>query len=165
MAYYFIKNPLNPSKVVKCNVTLRQWAARVDGGELTWMLQVETAEPHKNGGLIAPEFVRLVTLKDLDSELRKTTESIASKIDWGVSANDVSPPFVVDCAPLNGSIAGILSNVVVELRDAAPAAGLDFDSIEVSVNGFDVTGEVEIHGDPFECKVVWRPGIRVRDYY
>ena len=45
-----------------------------------------------------------------------------------------------------------------------PSAGIDIDSITMTVNGFDVTNELEIIGDPFDYSITWRPFLRIFDY-
>lgn len=166
MAEYLIKNTLNPYKVVKCDITFRQLVNKGRGCDPVWLVQLSTSEPHKDGGTINPEFINVSSLKNLDSEIKDATEAIASQVDWGDLQSDVTPPFVNQYSPLqNDKNASIFSDVVVSLKDGFPSTGIDPGSVRMYVNGFDVTDEIELIGDPFEYKVVWRPQARVKDYY
>jgi hypothetical protein len=102
----------------------------------------------------------------LDEEIREATEEIAKQIDWLPMDTDARPPFVSYTSPANGDAsASIYSNVTIDITDLVPSAGIDVDSIEITVNDTDVTNEAEISGDPYEYRVIWKPSIRVLDYY
>ncbi len=166
MAEYILRNSLNPDRVVKCSITFRKLTNKDGEGEPVWLIQIATDEPHKDGGDITPVFIHLATLNNVDSEINEATEKIASQVDWGVLKEDTRAPIVSIVEPVGymGNV-DIMSNVVFDVEDLLPATGVDMDSIKVLINGMDVTGEVDITGDPYCYKVIWKPFKRVFDYY
>lgn len=166
MAEYILRNSLNPDKVVKCSITFRKITNKNEEGEPVWLIQIATTELHKDGGNIAPVFIHTASLNNIDAEVNEATEKIAAQVDWGVLRPDTRAPIVYITTPL-GDVENvdINSNVVFDVEDLLPAAGVDIDSIEVFVNGMDVTNELEITGDPYKYNVIWRPFKRVFDYY
>ena len=166
MAEYIIRNSLNPDKVVKCSITFRKIANKDDRAEPIWLVHIATDEPHKNGGNIVPVFIHLATLNNLSLEINQATEKIAAQIDWGILKEDNRAPLVSVVEPLgNMEEVNITSNMIFDIEDLLPAAGVDVGSIKVSVNNMDVTNEIETTGDPYKYRVVWKPFKRVLDYY
>lgn len=165
MAEYLLRSALNPSKVVKCHITFRHIVNEGEDGEPVWVIQISTSESHKEGGTIKPEFIHTTSLDNLSDEIREATNRISSQIEWGESFDDVRPPFVSKYRPQNNSIVDIRSDVYIRLEDLYPSAGIDLNSIKLTVNGFDVTDELELTGTPFDYNITWRPNIRVMDYY
>lgn len=166
MAEYTIRNSLNPDKVVKCSITFRKLTNRDERGEPVWLIHIATDEPHKNGGDIASVFIHLASLDNLGLEIDQATEKIAVQVDWGVLKEDLRPPIVFIVTPDNDlENVDIRSDVTFDIKDLLPATGINIDSIEMSVNGTDVTNELEISGDPYQYKVIWKPFKRVQEYY
>ncbi len=164
MAEYLLRNSLNPNKVVSCTITFRQLAEKNEDGELVWVVELNTVEPHKNGGSIPAEYVHYTSDANLDVAIKEATERIAAKIEWEPTLDDLRPPFVADSFPMDGEqLFPIDSTLVIDIQDVLPSAGIDVDSIQISVNGIDVTNELDIKGDPFNYKVSWRPSIIVYD--
>lgn len=166
MAEYILRNSLNPDKVVKCSITFRKITNKNEEGEPVWLIQIATTELHKDGGNIPSVFIHTVSLNNIDEEINQATEKIADQVDWGVLKQDTRAPIVDIIAPL-GDVENIdiNSDIVFDIEDLLPAAGVDIDSIEVLVNGMDVTNELEITGDPYKYNVIWKPFKRVFDYY
>ena len=166
MAEYLLRNSLSPDKVVKCSITFRKLTNRDMRGEPIWLVHIDTTELHKDGGDIAPAFIHLATLDNLELEINRATEKIAAQIDWGVLKEDTRPPVVSIIEP-SGDLENvdIMSNVVFEIEDRLPAAGIDVDSIKMLVNGMDVTSEIDISGDAYKYRVVWKPFKRVLNFY
>ena len=166
MAEYLLRNTLNPNKVVKCGITFRKLTNKGEKGEPAWLVQVSTEEPHKNGGKIPPVFIHLTTLDNLDLEITGVTEEIASQVDWGPLLLDARAPIVSFIEPVGDlSDVPIYSSLKFEISELFPAAGIDIDSIEVIINGVDITSELNIIGDPYVYNVNWGPFKRVLDYY
>lgn len=166
MAEYILRNSLNPDKVVECAITFRKLTNKGGEGEPVWLVQIATMEKHKNGGNISPVFINLSSLDNLDLEIKQVTEKIASQVDWGVLREDTRDPLVSIIEPAtNMESVSIMSNVIFDIEDILPAAGVDIDSIKVSVNNIDVTDELEIIGDPYKYRVKWKPFKRVQGYY
>lgn len=167
MATYLLRNSLNPGKVVKCTITFRQIVNKGEEGEPVWLIEIGTGEPHKDGGAITPVFIHYTEdVDNLDDAVRSATASIAEQVDWGNLEDDVRPPFVSNSYPTKDQdVVGIYSDVTVDMKDLFPSAGIDPDSITITVNGFDVTDEIKLTGTPFEYKLIWSPTDRVLDYY
>ena len=166
MAEYILRNSLNPDKVVKCSITFRKITNKNEEGEPVWLIQIATTEQHKDGGDIVPVFIHTASLDNIDIEINQATETIAAQVDWGTLKQDTRAPIAYIIYPL-GDVenVGVNSNVMFDIEDLLPAAGVDVDSIEVFVNGMDVTNELEITGDPYKYNVIWKPFKRVFDYY
>lgn len=163
---YLLRNSLNPSKVVKCTITFRQITNKGEEGEPVWLVEINTPEEHKDGGSIPPVFIHYVSSINIDEAIRDATKLIAEQIDWSPMAVDLRPPFVTYSFPSTiDEIVSLHSNVVVDIMDILPAAGIDPSSIKVTVNDFDVSDEIELIGDPYNYRIIWDPYIRVADYY
>lgn len=166
MADYLLRNSLNPNKVVKCTITFRQIVNKGEEGEPVWLIEIGTVEPHKDGGSISPVFVHYHSSQNIDEAIKEATETIAAQVDWETLLDDKRPPFVSYNSPIDeDQSVDIYSNIVIDITDLVPTAGIDIDSIEMTVNGFDVTNELTVSGDPFEYRVIWKPFLRILDYY
>jgi hypothetical protein len=164
VAEYLIRNSLNPHKVIKCGVTFKHLVSKGDEGEPIWLVEVSTNELDKYGNSIPPEFINLLSFDNLDNELEKVTSIISAKIDWETLDEDTRPPFVSSSFP-SSYYADIASNIELIISEMLPSAGIDIDSIHMTVNGYDVTSELTITGDPYEYQVKWEPFLRIYDTY
>lgn len=164
MAQYLLRNSLNTGKVVACAITFRQIVNKGEEGEPVWLVEITTPEPHKDGGSIPPEYIHYTSSDNLDEAIKEATANIAEQVDWDPLNQDIRPPIVKD-HNVRSNIVDIYSDVVVDITDILPSAGIDIDTIEMSVNGMDVTNELRIDGDPYDYRVIWSPRIRVLDYY
>lgn len=165
MAIYTIRNTLSPSKVVSCTITFRNIVNKGEDGEPIWIVEINTVEPHKDGGKIPTEIIHLTSLDNIDVEIKKATERISSQIDWEPLINDIHAPRIVRSSPNNNDIVSIYSDVWLDINEPLPSAGIDTDSIKVFVNDIDVTDELFFDGDLFSYRIHWRPKITVFDYY
>lgn len=165
MATYLLRNSLNPSKVVGCTISLRQLTNKGEKGEPVWLLELRTVEPHKDGGDIPPAYVHYTDSINLDEAIKEATEIISRQVDWTPLETDSQAPFIYSISPASGENASINSGITFILKDAFPTIGIDVDSIEVDINGFDITNDLKISGTPSEYKVVWNPSIRVTEEY
>ena len=164
MAEYILRNSLNPNKVVGCVITFRQLINKGDEGEPIWVVEITTIEPHKNGGNILPEYINYTSLTNLDVAIKEATEKIAEQINWEPVVEDLRPPFVISNFPENGQQqVGIDSILIVDIKDIFPAAGIDINSAQVTINGMDISHEIKFSGDPFNYKISWKPSIVVYD--
>jgi hypothetical protein len=164
MAQFLLRNSLNPQKVIKCGITFKQIVPARGKGEPIWLVEIATDEPHKDGGNIPPEFINLVTLDNLDQEIEKAVAIISAKVNWAPLESDTRAPFVESCHPSTYEV-DINSSIKIVLKDLLPAAGIDIDSIRMVINDIDVTQDLNITGDPYECKVEWQPPMRVFEEY
>jgi len=166
MAEYLLRNSLNPGKVIKCAITFRQIINKGEEAEPVWLVELRTLEPHKNGGEIPPVYVHYTSASNLDEAIKEATEQIAAQVDWGTLYDDVRPPFVSYNFPTTGSDdVSMFSSLILDMEEDLPGTGIDPDSIEVTINGIDVTDEVDIYGTPYNYRLRWDPSIRVLDYY
>lgn len=156
---------MNPGKVIKCTVTFRKLANKNENGEQVWLIEVITDEPNISGGVIPPVHIHFTQNENLDDVLKSATEIIAKQVDWGSLVEDSRPPFVKYCNTSSNDEVDINSKLVMDLRDIFPAAGIDISSLEFEVNGFDVTDEVNVEGDPYEYRIEWKPKIIVENTY
>lgn len=162
MAEFFIRNSLNPSKVVSCGITYRQLVPKGNEGEAVWVIELATRETDTNGDAIPSEYIYLTSLEYLQEEIDAAAARIAAKVDWTPLANDGSAPYVDSISPAEYEIP-IDSTLEIVLKELLPATGIDINSIEMTIDGHDVTGELEITGDPYEYKLKWHPSIIVKE--
>ena len=167
MAEYLLRNSLNPNKVVKCTITFRQIVNKGENGEPVWLIEINTIEPHKDGGKILPVFIHQTAAINLDIAIKEATEKIAKQINWEFLILDLRPPFVIysfsEVKRINS--VSIHTSVIVDIQDILPAAGIDPNSIEVVINDIDVSDEISLEGDPYQYRIRWDPKVRVYDYY
>jgi len=160
MAYFQVRNSLNPHKVISCGITYKQVVPKGGEGEAIWVVEIATDEPHKNGGKIASYFINVTDELNLDLEIEKAVADISRQVDWEPLNEDTRPPFVNSVHP-DSYIQGINENVEIGIIDLHPSYGIDIDSIEMTVNGIDVTNDLIIRGDEYEYRVEWRPPARI----
>lgn len=161
MAYFQVRNSLNPSKVIVCGITYRQVVPKGNEGEAIWVIEVATDEPHiTTSGTIPPYFINVTNELDLDLEIEKAIAEISKQVDWEPLAADTRPPFVTAVHPSDYT-QGMQENVKVTITDLHPSYGIDIDSIEMIVNGIDVSDDLRINGDEYEYEVEWRTPARV----
>ena len=160
-----IRHSLNPYKVIKCNLTFQQQVLKGSEGEHIWVVEVNTVEPDISGDPITSEYIHLRTLDDLDDEIEKVANIISAQIDWSPRIEDTKAPYVTSYSPTETSNVDIDSSVILNIKESLPSAGIDVNSIAITVNGFDVTPEADITGDPYEYKISWKPSVIVRDTY
>jgi hypothetical protein len=159
MAQFLVRNSLNPNKVVKLGLTFQQVVPKGAEGEPIWVVEVGTNEPHKDGGSIPPEYIHLVDIDNLDKAVKVVAERISKKINWEPLIEDTEPPFVDEVSPSEYNVS-IYQDIQAVIKEKLPAAGIDIDTIQMTVNDIDVTDELQINGDPYEYRVRWVPGLR-----
>jgi len=165
MAVYIIHNSLNPGKVVKVSVTFRKQVLKGHEGDPIWIIEATTSEPDQSGNDITPEYIYLTNLDNLDEEMERVSNNISGQIDWTPLSDDTRAPYITEHSPIQIIDVSIESDVVVVMKESLPSAGIDINSINVTVNGHDVTTEAEITGDPYEYRVEWEPFMRIYDEY
>lgn len=161
MAYFQVRNSLNPGKLIVCGITYKQVVPKGGEGEAIWVIEIATDEPHvTTSGTIPPYHIVVTDELDLDLEIEKAVAEISKQVDWEPLSGDTRPPFVNSVQP-DSYIVPIHENVILGIIDLHPSYGIDIDSIEMTVNGIDVTNDILITGDEFEYQVEWRPPSRV----
>jgi len=183
MVVFYLRNSRNPdSKVVPVTVALsldvltpENTAVRSDQvttatgseypnlidleGEQSWIMVAATTELDAAGNKIAPEFVNLVTTGTVHLEIEAALGRIGSQVDWGAILPDTKAPRLVEITPpldLTTNVP-ITSNIVVRLEEALPAAGIDLSTVSATLNGFDITPDLELRGNIFDLTMIFRP--------
>ena len=164
MAKFVIRNNLNPNKAIEATITFRQIVNKGEEGEPVWVLQIATVEPHKDGGPITPTFIHYTDAPNLNAAIAEAVAELSTKVDWGDERTDTRAPFVIYHSPEDDGVVHINSNIGIGIIDKVPAAGIDIDSIKMTINGYDVTNDLTIEGTPLQYSVNWRPPLRVYDY-
>jgi len=100
-------------------------------------------------------------LLNIDAEIKKAASVIASKVDWEPLVNDPESPYVDSVYP-SEYLMDIDDNIFFTLKEDLPSAGIDIDSIGMTINGVDVSSELIITGDPYLYDVMWAPSVRIR---
>lgn len=166
MAYFYVRDSLNPYKAVKFSITLQQQTLKGWEGEHIWTVEINTLEPTVSGADMRSRYLHLRTLDNLDGEIEKVVSDICSEIDWEPRLNDTRGPYVESCSPSpRATEVDIDSSVWILVKESLPSAGIDINSIEAEVNGYDITSELNVTGDPYEYTVKWKPSVVVRRTY
>ncbi|MHA1833668.1 MAG: hypothetical protein ACTSV7_06715 [Candidatus Baldrarchaeia archaeon] len=165
MAVYIIRNSLNPDKVAKLSISYKKQVLKGHEGDPIWIVEVSTLELDQSGNSITPEYIYLTSLDNLDEEVERVSEIVSGQIDWTPLADDHRAPYVVSHSPTETTDVSIESDVVANIKESLPSAGIDMSSVNITVNGYDVTSESRITGDPYEYRVEWQPFLRVYDTY
>jgi hypothetical protein len=128
-------------------------------GDQSWILIAETNEVGLGGNRIPREVVNLVTTGTVHLEIEAALGRIGSQVDWGTIAADIKPPKLVEITPALDQTTNvpITSNIIFRLQEPLPAAGIDLSTLNVQLNGFDITGDVELRGNIFDLTGIYRP--------
>jgi hypothetical protein len=165
MAQFLVRNPLNPSKAVSLGITYTQLIdVNSKDGELVWVIELATDETTVSGLAIPHEFIYTTSFDKVDDEIENAVAKISSQINWAPLVEDTRAPIVDSIYP-STYIASIYDSIKLKLIDLQPSAGIDFSSVEMLINDMDVSADLIITGDEYECQVEWRPAIRVFDTY
>jgi hypothetical protein len=165
MADIYVINSLNYSKAVKFNIGLRRIIPKDRDGDFLWILEVGTTESGIDGRDHLAVKVNEINVDNVDDVLENAVSNLCNYIDWRPLLRDIKKPVVENVYP-EGEDVSIASNVVIDMKDHLPSAGMDLSNMKVSINSgvfdFDITSEVEVSGDPYEYTLEWRP--RIREY-
>ena len=164
MAYFLVRNP---GVAFTFGITTKQYTPVDNDADPVWVLEIATEAPAVGGGTPYPSYVHLTSISgvpisgnNLDKEISDAVADLASRVDWGALASDERAPYVDSVKPTT-YIASIESNVVINIKDILPSAGIDISKIKVYINDFDVTSELVFSGDPYDYTVKWSPPQRV----
>ncbi len=128
-------------------------------GDGSWILIADTNELDVNGNRITTEFVNLVTTGTVHLEIEAALGRIGSQVNWGTLKADTKPPKLIELTPpldLTTNVP-IISNIVARLEEPLPAAGIDLATVSATLNGFDITGDLELRGNIFDLTMTYRP--------
>ncbi len=128
-------------------------------GDGSWILIAETNETDISGTKIPAEFVNLVTTGTVHLEIEAALGRIGSQVDWGTLQSDNRPPKLIDLTPSLDSTTNvpITSNIVARLQEPLPAAGIDLATVSATLNGFDITPDLELRGNIFDLTLTFIP--------
>ena len=183
MVVFYLRNSRNPdAKIVAVTVSLsldsikpQDAAVRPDQfttatgseypnlqdleGDGSWILIAETNELDSGGIRIPTEFVNLVSTGTVHLEIEAALGRIGSQVDWGTLKADTKPPKLIEITPPLDQTTDvpITSNIVVRLEEPLPAAGIDLSTVSATLNGFDITGDLELRGNIFDLTMIYRP--------
>lgn len=183
MVVFYLRNSRNPdSKVVPVTVSLSldalkpgdtpvrpdqeptatgtQYPNLMDPeGDQAWVLIAATTEPDADGNPIAAEYINVVSTGTVHLELEAALGRIGSQVDWGTILEDNRPPRLLEITPSLDQVTDvpITSNIVVRLQEPLPAAGIDLSTVQMTLNGFDITDDVELRGNIFDLTLIYRP--------
>jgi len=168
MAEFYVQNSLNLEKAVKFNITLRYFVTAQSRGDHKWVLEIGTTYSGADGNPISAKKVLPIDVEDFDEVIEDSVASLCSGIDWTPLAVDGESPYVYECVPTTSGVS-IGSSVYFTLKDLLPSSGIDLSSASIvldnSMTEFDITGDVQIDGDPYEYKLKWSPPLRVYSRY
>ncbi len=182
MVVFYLRNSKNPSfKVVPVTVALsldslkpQNTPVRADQdllasgieypnladleGDGSWILIAATTEPDIDGNPIDPEFINVVTTGTVHLEIESALGRIGKQIDWGAVQPDIHPPKIREITPPldKTTDVSILSDIVVRLEEPLPAAGIDLSTVKLTLNGIDITNDLELRGNIFDLTVIYR---------
>jgi len=170
MAEFYVRNSLNYNKAVKFNITLRYFVLKGVEGEHMWTLEIGTTYPDINGDPISPARVHNISASNFDEVIESALAELCVQIDWSPLVQDRKAPYVESVSPADGETdASIYSNINIILKDVLPSAGIDLSNMKIILNNsmvdFDITGEIEVDGDPYEYNLKWIPPLRVYNTY
>lgn len=169
MTEFYVNNSLNITKSVKFNITLRYFVVKGEEGEHMWVLEIGTTHPDINGNPISAKKIHRIAVEDLDEIIEDALSALCSQIDWTPYVSDTDAPYVAELYPQDGTTVSIGSNIYMKIKELLPAAGIDLADLKVTLNNsmvdFDITGAVDISGDPYEYEFKWVTPLRVYETY
>ena len=158
MAELFVKHSLNPRKVAKFNLNLKDYVIKGEEGEYKWLLEVGTTTLTASGTAIRPHYIHKVTEASVEGEIEKAISEMCGLMDWSEFDPDNYAPIMKSFIP-QGPDAPIKGPVRFVVTDKSPSSGIDLSNMSVTLNtgGFEfaISSEVEIKGNPYEYTVSW----------
>lgn len=170
MAEILVRNSLGSQVAVKITVTLHESIVKddKDEGDPKWLLMLGTTHKDKYDNTIPPVAVHNLSGTDIDGEIEKAINVICKDIDWGGLYVDREAPSVISYSP-TGQDVDILSDIKISIKDSLPSSGLDLSNLNVTINNgtftYDITDEILIRSDTFDCDLRWVPKTIIKDTY
>lgn len=161
MAELFVKHTLNPRKVAKFNLNLKNYVLKGEEDKgYQWVLEIGTTTLTTSGTKIRPYYVHNVVEEDIEKEIEKAVSEMCFLMDWSSFDEDKYSPIFKSFYPDTVSVmpkTAINFNVIEE----SPSSGIDLSNMTVILNNgvvdFDITSELSISGDPYDYNFVWYP--------
>jgi hypothetical protein len=161
MAEVLIQNLRNPSQIIAVVVTLRRMrVAESHTDKLMWLLEASVDETDANGDLILPVRRWISNSTTLTEDVNELITELSEKVDWDYVV-DTDPPSVSGHWPgVDEMEVDVTTTIRVNLEEIAPSSGIDLDSIQIFVKGFDLTNQMAVTGDLRSCSVEVTPGTK-----
>ena len=161
MAELFVKHSLNPRKVAKFNLNLKNYVLK--GEEdlgYQWVLEIGTTTLSATNEKLKPSYVHRITEENIEKEIELAVAKLCNLIDWSEFDEDKYPPILNSFYPDNITIKPKTA-IKVNVIEVAPTAGIDLSDMTVILNNgdvdFDITSELLISGDPYDYTLTWLP--------
>lgn len=163
MAEVLVQNMRDPSQQITVVVTLRQMIIpTVDPRDPKWVLEASTIETDEDGDPIEPVRMYLSNNETLTDDINSLITDLCKKIDWTYEV-DTTPPTVVSHWPMRDALdIEVDTEIIINIEETPPSAGIDMDSIMVKVKGFDLTDQLAINGDFRSCSLRITPGTKYK---
>ena len=161
MAEVLVQNLRNPDQIVTVVITMRKMKIAESGTtQSMWLLQASVNAADANGNLILPVRRWISDSTTLTDDVNDLVSQISAQVDWDYEP-DTQPPEVSSCTPApNETHVDVTASITVNISEDAPSSGIDLDSIQIFVKGFDLTNQMNINGDLRSCSVTVTPGTK-----
>lgn len=162
MAEVLVQNMRNPEQAITVMVTLKRLIVKDQGPDVKWVLEASTDELDAEGELIPSSIKYLSNQDTLTEDINELIEELCSKVDWEYLP-DTTPPEVVSHWPLSGATGvSVETDILINLTEEVPSAGIDLNSIKVRVKGYDITDQITVTGDIHACSIQFTPGTKYK---
>jgi len=161
MAELFVKHTLNPRKVAKFNLNLKNYVLKGEEEKgYQWVLEIGTTTLSSSGTKIKPYYIHNVSEEDIEKEIEKAVSEMCTLMDWSSFDEDKYSPIFKSFHPEDKTVK---PKTVVEFNiiEESPSSGIDLSNMSVVLNNgdvdFDITSELLISGDPYDYTLKWYP--------
>lgn len=163
MAEVLVQNMRDPSQQITVVVTLKRVIIpEVNPLDIVWVLEASTNEEDEDGDPILPVKKYVSNHDTLTEDINELITELCGYVDWNY-VEDTSPPSLVGHWPIAGATeVPVTTDIIINLSEEAPSAGIDLDSIRVKVKGFDLTDQLDIKGDLRACSIKITPGTKYK---
>lgn len=127
-------------------------------GELLYMIVLDTGAASISGNRVPPVYLNGVEEVSIFKEIERGLAIIGGQINWGVLEEDSYPPIITGITPKNSEQnVKMETDVEIELKDPFPASFINTSTAKLTVQGINVTGEVNIVEKEGKVRLHWSP--------
>lgn len=155
-----ISNPNAQDKGAIIYVDLVSIVPTNERGDNKYVFKISTRARDIDGDLIDDIYLYNTSVNGFIKALPKAVASLCSKINWGDDNEDTIAPNVEYYSP-SGDDISLYSSVIIGINDKFPSNGIDTSTIQMKVNGFDVSNDIIVDGTYNKVEVSWSPKKRV----
>jgi hypothetical protein len=161
MAEILVQNIRNPNQVAALMLTIRRMVmAEAETGHTMWILEASTREVDINGDPINPVKKWLSDQTTLSEDVNDIINELCRAINWEYYP-DTEPPQVAGHWPLpDATDVSPDTDISITLTEEIPSSGIDLNSLQIKVKGFDLTDQVIIKGDIHSSTIKITPGTK-----